>query len=363
MFKGVVGMKRKMLSAIIALNLVVVANGSVFAAPSTNTSTSLEKVKSERQKLEIRVEKLDSQIIDVMKQIDDNKNSIKEVGKNIELTKVELEKAENNIKGQQEVFNKRVRAMYINGTDSYLNVVLEAENLGDLLSRVENIKKVVKYDTDVIDDLKSKKAAISNKKQELVNQNNKLLALKKDNEDKLTKLNTDKANQTKLISELKDKEKILALRDTATSNLVASAENRVQQVREAAPRISRGTSSTTQTPASSDSIVAYASNFLGTPYQWGGNGPSNFDCSGFTKYVYSHFGISLPRVASAQQGVGTSVSRDQLQPGDLVFFGSPAHHVGIYVGNNCYIHAPSTGDVVKISPLNRSDYSGARRVK
>ena len=94
---------------------------------------------------------------------------------------------------------------------------------------------------------------------------------------------------------------------------------------------------------------------------YGGNGPSSFDCAGFTCYVFAHFGISLPRVASDQQNVGTYVSTDQLQPGDLVFFGSPAHHVGIYVGDGCMIHAPHTGDVVKISPLH-SDFSGGRRV-
>ncbi|MDW8802419.1 NlpC/P60 family protein [Clostridium sp. A1-XYC3] len=354
-------MKKKMLSAIIALTLAVSTSGMALAAPANSGSTSLKQVQNQRQELEIKVEKLDSQIIAVMKQIDDNKGNIDKIGKEIRKTQEELGKAEDNIKGQQNLFSKRVRAMYINGVDSYLNVVLEADDLGDLISRVENVKKVVNYDNNIVNDLKSKKAAISDRKQELNNQNNKLLSLKKDNESKLSKLNIDKSNQTKLISDLKDKEKILALRDTTTTNLVTSAQSRVQQVRDAAPRISRGTSSATA--ASSDSIVAYASNFLGTPYQWGGNGPNSFDCSGFTSYVYSHFGIGLPRIASDQQGVGTSVSRDQLQPGDLVFFGSPATHVGIYVGNNCYIHAPRTGDVVKISPLNRSDYSGARRVR
>lgn len=118
---------------------------------------------------------------------------------------------------------------------------------------------------------------------------------------------------------------------------------------------------------SQDAVVAYASNFLGTKYVWGGTSPSpGFDCSGFTQYVYRHFGIELPRVSYDQVNVGTSVARDQLQPGDLVFFkkgGQPVHHVGIYVGNNCYMHAPQTGDVVKISPLTRSDYYGARRVR
>ena len=135
----------------------------------------------------------------------------------------------------------------------------------------------------------------------------------------------------------------------------------IQQIRNKVPKYtpSRGASS-----LSSDAVVAYASNFLGTPYRWGANGPSSFDCSGFTKYVFSHFGISLTRTTYTQINEGEYVSRGDLEPGDLVFFGSGTpHHVGIYVGNNSYIHAPSTGDVVKVSAMTRGDYLSARRVK
>jgi len=121
----------------------------------------------------------------------------------------------------------------------------------------------------------------------------------------------------------------------------------------------RQTSST-----SSNAIVAYAESFLGTPYEWGANGPNTFDCSGFTKYVYAHFGISIGRTTYDQITEGQYVSRGNLQPGDLVFFGSGSpHHVGMYIGNNSYIHAPKTGDVVKISQLTRTDYMSARRFR
>ena len=81
------------------------------------------------------------------------------------------------------------------------------------------------------------------------------------------------------------------------------------------------------------------------------------------QYVYKQLGVSIDRTSQEQSKQGKSIARGNLQPGDLVFFGSPAHHVGMYVGNNSYIHAPRTGDVVKISPLTRSDYSGATRVR
>jgi cell wall-associated NlpC family hydrolase len=102
---------------------------------------------------------------------------------------------------------------------------------------------------------------------------------------------------------------------------------------------------------------------LGKPYSWGGSGPGSFDCSGLTAWAWRAGGVSLPHNAAAQQGSGRSVSRGELQPGDLVFFGSPAYHVGLYVGDGMMIHAPTTGDVVKMSSISyMSEYSGAIRV-
>lgn len=115
-------------------------------------------------------------------------------------------------------------------------------------------------------------------------------------------------------------------------------------------------------------VLEYAAQFLGTPYVYGGSSPSGFDCSGFTSYVFKNTVGSIPRVAQAQYDATTRVSRDDLLPGDLVFFGSSTSsisHVGIYVGSNQFIHAPSTGDVVKYSSLTGSyatRYQGAGRV-
>lgn len=120
--------------------------------------------------------------------------------------------------------------------------------------------------------------------------------------------------------------------------------------------------------AKRQSVLNYAAQFLGVPYVYGGSTPSGFDCSGFTSYVFKNTVGSIPRVAQAQYDATTRVSRDDLLPGDLVFFGSSTSsisHVGIYVGNNQFIHAPSTGDVVKYSSLTGSyatRYQGAGRV-
>ena len=115
-------------------------------------------------------------------------------------------------------------------------------------------------------------------------------------------------------------------------------------------------------------VLEYAAQFLGTPYVYGGSSPSGFDCSDFTSYVFNNTVGSIPRVAQSQFNATTHVSREELLPGDLVFFGSSASsisHVGIYVGDDTFIHSPHTGDVVKYESLSgnyASRFQGGGRV-
>lgn len=130
-----------------------------------------------------------------------------------------------------------------------------------------------------------------------------------------------------------------------------------------APFISSGASTKT-----GNAIVAEAEKYLGVPYVWGGSSPDGFDCSGLVQYVCSSVGIDISRVAEDQFRNGVSVNRDELMPGDLLFFEKNGyiHHVGIYAGDNMMIHAPHTGDVVKYTSIDSDyyagEYAGARRV-
>ena len=115
-------------------------------------------------------------------------------------------------------------------------------------------------------------------------------------------------------------------------------------------------------PSQYGGAVGIAMSYLGTPYVWGGASPAGFDCSGLVAYVFGQMGVSLPHYAGAQYGYGTDVPRDQLAPGDLVFFDGLGH-VGIYIGGGMMIHAPHTGTVVQISSISGGgSYYGAARV-
>jgi cell wall-associated NlpC family hydrolase len=305
----------------------------------------------------------DWQIEKSMARLVSNEKAITQAKKDFIVAEEEVDKAQQDIAEKQKLYDKRMRAMYKSGgNQGYIEMLLKSESFSDLVSRINAISKIAEFDKKIIGQLEATKLVLEGKKTNLENQKTKLEVIQADNESQLAQMKIDKDRQSTLIEQAKaergnQESKVKEVRDK-----IELAEKRIQELKAKAPKYvpSRGSA-----PISNSSLVVYASNFLGTPYRWGGTAPSGFDCSGFMKYVYAHFGVSLPRTSDGQFGVGQSVSRDDLQAGDLVFFGSPGnpHHVGMYVGGNCYIPSPQTGDVIKISALTRRDYIGARRFR
>jgi peptidoglycan DL-endopeptidase CwlO len=169
------------------------------------------------------------------------------------------------------------------------------------------------------------------------------------------------SRQQKIASSLKDKKKTilktLSKQKALLDQLTAAGRN--------ANRASRADRTPLNLPPASGragAAIAFAKAQLGKPYQWGADGPGSYDCSGLTMMSWRQAGVSLPHSSQQQYGVLPKVPRSALQPGDLVFFGSPIHHVGIYVGNDQMIDAPNTGEVVRYDSINRmGDYAGAGR--
>ena len=382
-------MNRKINIIITLIIVILVHNSLAFAEPTSNS------FENQIQSYEIQIEELDNQIETTMKKVDDNNKGIENTQNDIVKLEANIKDAEKDIQGKQDLLKKRIRSAYITGTDGYIEILFSSDSLGEFLGKAEILKSIIDFDNNAIKDLFSKKDKILSDQKRIKQKNDMLLSLQLDNEKKLKELGANKEKQQKALAETKEKQKEYAVQLAAEqAKIKAQAEEALRQAKlaEAADKeqqktnvasknnvtvetASRGSSnkdnsrqnsSTPVSNASNASIVSYASKFLGTPYVWGGTMPSpGFDCSGFTQYVYGKFGISIGRTTYDQINDGVEVSRDNLQAGDLVFFGTKdnPHHVGMYIGNNCYIHAPRTGDVVKISPLTRSDYLTARRVK
>lgn len=168
---------------------------------------------------------------------------------------------------------------------------------------------------------------------------------------------------TKEINDKIEKGKTAANKKKAAEQKEAADRARASQNNSSGSSTKSGSKNTSSVsvPASGNAqaVLNEAYSHLGKPYVWGATGAGTFDCSGFTQYVYQHAaGTNISRTTYTQINVGQAVSQDQLKPGDLVF--PHAGHVGIYVGNGQMIHAPQTGDVVKVGPVY--DFYAARRI-
>ncbi|MBC8061011.1 MAG: C40 family peptidase [Clostridiaceae bacterium] len=335
---------------------------------------SLQVVQNKREDIEKKIEDLDNQIEDKISKISKTKNLVSQKQLDIKNTELEIQKIDKDIAEDQELYNTRIRAMYINGNDSFVSIVLSSNGFSDLITRIDNMKRIAEFDNEIIKELNDKKSESNNKKDILIDENKKLLALNNENEADLAQLQGYIVNQKSMIAQIKSEEFALASSIDLSQVAVDATLKQIAEIKKAVPKISASSSTATLSRGgtafssggvtiSDNNVIAYAINFLGTPYLWGGTSPSGFDCSGFTQYVYAHFGVSVGRTTYEQIKNGVGVAREDLQAGDLVFFGTNGPtHTGMYIGNGTYIHAPRTGDVIKISPLVRSDYITARRV-
>ena len=277
--------------------------------------------------------------------------------------------ARGNLSHAQRALAKRLVDIYTTqDQQSSLAVILGARSLNDLISRIETVNSMSKQDTALIHQVASFQHQVVHRRtllrSERVRQH-RLVAVRAAERNQIEgRLATEHHLYNSVQSQIA--QMISAQR---ASQLAAARSARVAQTQVATPKLSFGGQPTSSSIPGDRyaGVVGIAMQYLGVPYVFGGESPRGFDCSGLVAYVYAQVGVSLPHYTVAQWGYADSVSvpRNQLEPGDLVFFYGLGH-VGIYVGGGNFIHAPHTGSVVRIDSLSEagysSEYDGAKRI-
>ena len=403
--------------AVLALVAPLVAAAGTTAAPAP----PIAQKQGQATRVLAEIQRVDSQLGRTVDAYDGARVRLAAVGAELRTNRRQLARARTNLRLAQLQLERRVVAIYESDEPTPLDIVLGASSLSDLLDRLDAARRIAAQDRQITEEAAAWKAELARRERSLEREQaaraetvEKLAATKTQIESALARRRTLLASIRSQIVVLRARERARERRLAAEARarlarerLVALARQREREVRaraiasaRAERRANRATSAATtsepaappaappapapppapQAPAAPQpppapspapaagrghpEAAAIAARYLGVPYRWGGASPSGFDCSGLVMYVYAQIGIALPHYTVAQYHMGVAVSRDQLQPGDLVFFDGLGH-VGIYIGSNQFVHAPHTGDVVKVSTITgwyAQTYVGARRI-
>ncbi|MBF2641222.1 NlpC/P60 family protein [Listeria seeligeri] len=377
------------LAAVISLTPAFTTN--VFADVNTdiqNQDKKINDIKSKKTDLQSELSGLVADLDKAQEKAKSLQADFDKTGKELKDLNQDIKDINERIKERESVLKDRARAMQkTSNSNAYLEVVLDAENLSDLVGRVSAVNQLVESDKSILDDqqndekeLKEKQTSVKKKQEEQATaihdyeaQQNKIEAQKAEKEAIVAQLASDQASaenaKASLVSERDKAAKEATARATAlreatsanagkeekaatTSNTNATASNDSNSSSSSKKTSSNNDSSSNETPSTPapsgsgySAMISAAQAQLGKPYSLGASGPSAFDCSGFTSYAFRAAGISLPRTSGGQYAAASKVSASQAKPGDLVFFnyGGGIAHVGIYVGGGQMINAQNNG--------------------
>ena len=361
--------------AVLAAALAVVAVSSAEPGQISSKRAEAERVLAE-------IDAIDMELDRAVDAYNGATVQLETINRDLVANEKRLVTARANLAAAHKRVANRVLALYTSQEPDALAVLLGASSLGDLIERIDSVNRISKDDVRIAEEVTRFRNEVRTRQQHLVQaqaQQRKIVAQRAA---RRSAIEGRLAERQTLLASIKDEiSKLQAAEQARQERLAreARAQLRSTQTQSSdqgqsspppseptppAPSPSPSPPPTSPPPSTHGGVVGIALRYLGVPYRWGGASPSGFDCSGFLVYVFAKVGVYLPHSSYMQFRLGRFVPRSALQPGDAVFFNG-ASHVGIYIGSGRFVHAPHTGDVVKISSLGDSWYSstyvGARR--
>jgi cell wall-associated NlpC family hydrolase len=349
---------------------------ALAAASAHADPGSIASKEAEAQSVMGQIQQLDSSLERAVEAYNLANVKLERIRHDLSENTVALATAKKSLKRAQNQLSDRLVEIYTSGDQQAgLAVLLGASSLDDALGRMDAASRVSDQDTLVTQQVARFRKEIQHRQRFLQHAHGEQVRVVAERNAARASVEQQLGERKALLGSIQGEiSKLKAAEAARQAELKRELEARLAAQQQAsrqatlAPTLpvspSDGGSLPVAPPPTHGGVVGIAMQYLGTPYVWGGASPGGFDCSGFVMYVFSQMGVSLPHSSYAQYGYGSPVSLGQLEPGDLVFFDGLGH-VGIYVGGGSFIHAPHTGDVVKISSISgwyASTFVGGRRL-
>ncbi len=364
-------------AALIALLFVALAAGF---APGAAQADRLADARAEADRAQSELEVLDDRVAVAAEQYNAAQVQLDETDAKISENQKALRASKSNLAVSRVELSRMLVDAYRQGNPDLVALLLNAGSIDQLVDQSRFVQRVTMHAQQVVRDVRSYAQDVRQREAALDRERATRSSALQQREAEKAAIEDTLAERQRLLDSLGSEiqqilSRRLAAQRAAEAQLAANAGGILADATAAAAgqdfalggSVDGGSDAGTYiTPPASSSTGGSAASIalgqLGTPYVWGGGAPGGFDCSGLIAWAYAQVGVSLPHHAASQYAMGTPVPMDALEPGDIVSFHGSGH-AGIYIGGGQYVHAPQTGDVVKVSSLaDRSDIDGAVRV-